>query len=306
LLDENDLLWPKLRHMHIADCIRWVVDSFNEFMRTNTVVKMQKQGKKTETGLQGLKQIGAAMKAMPQYQEMFAQYSLHIRLASECMDLFKKLQLEAIGNIEQNLATNEGPTGEKIKPADNLQTLRMYIADDSVRNDVRMRLLLIYLISQEGVSQKEREELIKAAGFSDDENKVFENIKQVGVNFDKKDKGFINMRKKFKEKKSKKDNKKDNKKDKKKETKDNKNKKDDVPYDISRYMPLLKDLIEDLRVDQLSKSEFPYCGEEPKSSAAKPKNKPVSLKSDRKGDAKRERKAAEAMWAKDKKKSFTR
>jgi len=50
LLDEHDFLWPKLRHMHIADCINRVIDDFNGFLKTNKAVALNhEQNRKVTT-----------------------------------------------------------------------------------------------------------------------------------------------------------------------------------------------------------------------------------------------------------------
>lgn len=38
LLNEQDVLWPKLRHLHIADAITSVLDDFNSFTRESKVL----------------------------------------------------------------------------------------------------------------------------------------------------------------------------------------------------------------------------------------------------------------------------
>jgi len=47
LLGEIDQLWPVLRHRHIADTITYVIDSFNEFVRTNKAVQLQTKKKRS-------------------------------------------------------------------------------------------------------------------------------------------------------------------------------------------------------------------------------------------------------------------
>jgi hypothetical protein len=34
-LDENDFVWVKLRHMHIADAINFITEDFNQFLKDN-------------------------------------------------------------------------------------------------------------------------------------------------------------------------------------------------------------------------------------------------------------------------------
>ena len=41
-LNERDPLWPKLRHMHIADAMTRVVEDFKEFMKGNATAALAK------------------------------------------------------------------------------------------------------------------------------------------------------------------------------------------------------------------------------------------------------------------------
>jgi syntaxin-binding protein 1 len=98
MLGEADQLWPVLRHRHIADTINFVIENFNEFVRSNKAAAVQKK-----KDVSSLKEMGDAMRAMPQYQEMLNKYSLHIHMANQCMKVFKHRKLDLIGNLEQVL-----------------------------------------------------------------------------------------------------------------------------------------------------------------------------------------------------------
>ncbi len=93
ILGETDVLWPVLRHMHIADTIGWVIDSFNDFLKNNKATKLA-GGK--EVG--NLKDMSEAMRAMPQYTEMLNKYSLHINMANTAMEVYYWLVRNYGGN----------------------------------------------------------------------------------------------------------------------------------------------------------------------------------------------------------------
>jgi hypothetical protein len=64
-----------------------------------------------------------------------------------------------------------------------------------------------------------------------------------------------------------------------KDKKNKKNKSEEVPYAVSRYVPVVKRLVESMLEDQLPTSEFPYYGDEPRGGAAKDtRKKATSLK----------------------------
>eukprot|EP01087_Luapelamoeba_hula_P010389 TRINITY_DN2751_c0_g1_i1.p1 TRINITY_DN2751_c0_g1~~TRINITY_DN2751_c0_g1_i1.p1 ORF type:complete len:596 (+),score=98.55 TRINITY_DN2751_c0_g1_i1:112-1899(+) len=227
LLDEHDFLWPKLRHLHIADCINRVIEDFNTFIKTNKAVKLNRGRKE----LTSLKQMTEAMKEMPQYQEMFAKYALHIRMAGDCMDKYNGTELEKIALIEQDLATGKGPRGESISKVFN--SVQEILRDPSVGPNDKMRLALLYLACYKDARSSDKDKMIEAAGFRGKEVELMESMAALGVS---------SKRRKPHRKEAKLDE-------------------DDQPYQVSRYTPLVKDLIEGIMEGELNEDDYPYSGE---------------------------------------------
>jgi len=249
LLGEIDQLWPVLRHRHIADTITYVIDSFNEFVRTNKAVQLQTKKKEVTS----LKEMGDAMKAMPQFQELLNKYSLHIHMAGQCMKVFKHKQLDVLGLLEQEMATNEDEKGSKSKNV--VSRLTPYLSDAQVSQEEKLRLLMIYIASQEGVSEADRKALADKASLSSDDRKVLDNLSKL----------FTGKEKTKKEKKK----------------KDKKEKKNEA-YELSRYAPKIKDLMDGFAEGELPPEFFGFVGKNPaeaKENKGKEKEKGVSLKS---------------------------
>jgi syntaxin-binding protein 1 len=257
LLDEHDFLWPKLRHMHIADCINKVIEDFNAFLKTNKAVKLNNASKRT--GVTSLKEMAAAMKEMPQFQEMFAKYSLHIRLAGECMDNYKGKELEKIATVEQDLATGQTSDGRSVKKSVLIKDLSDLLQDRSISDEDKMRLLITYIGAEEGKAS-DREELIDLSALSNAEKKAVEAISLFTDPIEKGSRERVQMAK---------------------ERKKGRNTGEQVPYAVSRYVPVLKRVLQDMFEEQLSKREFPYLGEEPRDggSSSGGRKKATSLKS---------------------------
>lgn len=64
LLNENDILWPNLRHKHIADTSSHLINSFRAFIASNVAVKWKSSDVKT------LQDISKVLRAMPEAQEL--------------------------------------------------------------------------------------------------------------------------------------------------------------------------------------------------------------------------------------------
>ncbi len=58
-----------------------------------------------------MNELSAALKAMPQHQELMQRYQLHVHLAEECMEALKRMEHMVIA--EQNMVT--GCTSESVK-----------------------------------------------------------------------------------------------------------------------------------------------------------------------------------------------
>jgi syntaxin-binding protein 1 len=235
ILGETDVLWPVLRHMHIADTIEWVIDSFNEFLKNNKATKLA-GGKQIDS----LKDMSEAMRAMPQYTEMLNKYSLHINMANTAMEAFNQQGIERIAHIEQDMATGEDAEHKSVKNV--ISRLPPILSDANVSKEDKMRLLIIYIISQEGIKDQDRKRLMELAKISLQEQATIANISCLGVTLNKGAKG-----------KSKKESKK----------KKNKRHGDDVPFELSRYVPTLASILEDLTQDNLSNTEFPFVRDDP-------------------------------------------
>jgi len=235
ILGETDVLWPTLRHMHIADTIEFVIESFNEFLKNNKATKLA-GGKQIDN----LKDMSDAMRAMPQYNEMLSKYSLHISMGNAAMDVFNRMGLERIAHIEQDMATGEDADHKAVKNV--ISRLPTILSDASVSREDKIRLLIIYIISQEGIKDQDRKRLMELAKISVTDQATIANISALGVTLNKGAKG--------------KSKKKDSKKKK-------RNAGDDVPFELSRYVPALAGILEDLVRDNLSSADFPFVREDP-------------------------------------------
>jgi len=183
--------------------------------------------------------MSEAMRAMPQYQEMLSKYSLHIHLANAAMDIFNDKNIERIALLEQDMSTGEDADGKTVKNV--ITNLPPILSDPAVSKDEKLRLLMIYIISQEGIKEQDRKRLMDLAKISNQEQNSIANLYYLGVNLMKGAKG----KRKNASKKSK------------------KKRKEDVPYELSRYVPNVKDIMEDIVNDKLASTEFPFFREDP-------------------------------------------
>lgn len=231
LLNDSDELFMELRHRHIAECIETVIGGFKEFAETNKVA----------SGLSdnaSLSEMRAALRGMPEYRERVAKYERHIEVANALMGMYSDSNLENVALLEQDMATGRDVHDQKVKnPVGRLQAV---LRDPKLTKTDRLRLLMIYLASQEGISEEDRRRLEEVADLSASDKQAWANLFLLGVSLAKAPvtaKGFFRRK-----------------------TKNSHPKRtaNDVSYDVSRYRPLLQNILDELTGGTLGAEEYPY------------------------------------------------
>ncbi|KAF6001125.1 vacuolar sorting protein VPS33/slp1 [Cyanidiococcus yangmingshanensis] len=130
---ENDSLFRSIRFHHMGDAIPALTSAFQQFLDTNPAARLQMskaQDGGSQAGLSGsaseridLKQLGAAIRSLPQYREQLSSFSLHTYLAGRCMRAFRERHLELIAGLEQDLACGRDLDGHRIRREALEQTL---------------------------------------------------------------------------------------------------------------------------------------------------------------------------------------
>jgi len=229
LLNDTDPLWAKLRHLHIADLGQLLHTEYKQFLSENP-----EAAQLAKSAGQGIKGMAEGLRSMPKFQETSGRYSLHMALTQELMTKYTEMGLEAVATLEQNMATGEDSQGRPYKSA--LADLRALLerTDLPISPEDKMRLLMIYLISQDGIKQDERRQLMELAGISPEDQAAILNLFHLGVTLLH---GTASPKKRASPKKT---------------------SPTEASYDVSRYEPPLKRHVEDLLTTGLSLTDFPF------------------------------------------------
>uniref|UniRef100_A0A667XDR0 Syntaxin binding protein 3 n=1 Tax=Myripristis murdjan TaxID=586833 RepID=A0A667XDR0_9TELE len=224
LLNEEDMLWVKLRHMHIAEHL---IASIHYFLLYILFLNV-KLFHYFQITISGLSQL---MKKMPLFRKQVK--TVHLNLTEDCMNYFQK-NVEKLCKAEQDLAVGSDVDGVKVK--DPMRTLLPVLLHPYSIHD-KIRAVLLYIFSLSGTTEENLSKLIQHVKI-EDEREYIENWKELGV-------PIISTPSFFSRKPNRRD------------------RSHEEKYNLSRWTPVIKDVMEDAVENKLDTREWPHQSECP-------------------------------------------
>ena len=102
-LDEEDLVFQTVKHLHLADCNQKLIADFNAFEEAN----------KEPIGTD-IHKMQVAVANMQDYQLKKEKLGIHLSIATECNNKFSSEKINALAMLEQDMATGFDAEGDVV------------------------------------------------------------------------------------------------------------------------------------------------------------------------------------------------
>ncbi|XP_012887302.1 PREDICTED: syntaxin-binding protein 3 [Dipodomys ordii] len=164
ILEEEDDLWVRIRHRHIAV----VLEEIPKLMKEISSTKKATEGK---TYLKNLI-LPFAQKIIKMLEIIHSsvfQQVVHLNLAEDCMNKFK-LNIEKLCKTEQDLALGTDAEGQKVKDA--MRVLLPVLLSKDHDNCDKIRAILLYIFSINGTTEENLDRLIQNVKIESDSDMI--------------------------------------------------------------------------------------------------------------------------------------
>lgn len=238
LLEEHDPIWLELRHAHIADASERLHEKMTNFVSKNKAAQIHGSRTGSELSTRDLQKM---VQALPQYSEQIEKLSLHVDIAGKINKIIRESGLKEVGQLEQDLVFGDAGTKELI----NFLRIK-----EGISRENKLRLLMIYAaVYPEKFEDDKISKLMELARLPPDDATAVYNMRLLESSSDPKKNSIVPFSLKFDVHKKKHAARKDR-------------PGEEVTWQLSRFYPIIEDLVEKLSKSELPRNDYP-CMNEP-------------------------------------------
>ncbi|QCD91593.1 SNARE-interacting protein KEULE-like [Vigna unguiculata] len=252
LLEDHDPIWLELRHAHIADASERLHEKMTNFVSKNKAAQIH--GSKG-SGDMSTRDIQKMVQALPQYSEQVDKLSLHIEIAGKINRIIRESGLREVGQLEQDLVFGDATTKDVIK---------FFTTKEDITHENRLRLLMILAsIYPEKFEGEKGLNLMRLAKLTEEDMSVVHNFRMLGGQPVAKKSKTSGFGLKFEIHKKKRAARKER-------------PGEEEKWQLSRFYPIIEELIENLARNELSNEDYPCLNDPSPSYHGSPFSGPVN------------------------------
>ncbi|KAJ6933465.1 hypothetical protein NC651_008762 [Populus alba x Populus x berolinensis] len=240
LLEEHDPVWLELRHAHIAFASERLHEKMTNFVSKNKAAKIQHGSR--DGGELSTRDLQQMVQALPQYSEQIDKLSLHVEIAGKINRIIRESGLRELGQLEQDLVFGDAGMKDVIK--------FLTTKEDATRENKLRLLMILAAVFPEKLEGERGLNIMKLARLPQDDMNAVNNMRLLAGASDTKKKSTGAFSLKFDIHKKKRAARKD------------RTGEEETTWQLSRFYPMIEELIDKLNKGELSKDEYP-CMNDP-------------------------------------------
>jgi len=237
VIDDHDMLWQELRNLHIAEANLRLNDKMQQFNSMNKAAQVRKGGRPGDVQFKDMRSIVQNLQSG--YRDQLAKLNLHVEIATKLNNRISAEKLSAIGNLEQDLVFGDATSKELIA---------LINGNPEITSEDKVRLLMIYAATHpEKLDATKRMQWMKLMRLTGADMQCVTNLEYLGVAVSKKSSASA-FSLSFGKRKAKRPVRKER-------------VGDDEAWSLSRFTPLVQDLVEEVAEDKLPRDQYVYVKE---------------------------------------------
>ncbi|KAL2669167.1 hypothetical protein AAZV13_01G171100 [Glycine max] len=252
LLEDHDPVWLELRHAHIADASERLHEKMTNFISKNKAAQIQHGSNSSEMSTRDIQTI---VQALPQYSEQIDKLSLHVEIAGKINRIIRESGLRELGQLEQDLVFGDATTKDVIK---------FFTMKEDITHENKLRLLMILAsVYPEKFEGEKGQNLMRLAKLTEEDMNIVPNFRMLGGQPVTKKSLTAAFGLKFDIHK-------------KKHAARKERPGEEEKWQLSRFYPIIEELLEKLMKNELSKEDYPCLNDPSPSYQGSPFSGPVN------------------------------